>query len=241
MRIGVISDIHSNIVALNAVLRALNAANCEQLICCGDIIGIGPRPEETVQRVMQIPNLTAIRGNHENYLLEGMPTRFPNDEHMTYEEIVHHQWEHALLSPSSVGFLKGLPSRTDFSLCGLHIVAVHYAMDGLTRYIRCIPQPTLEDCRQLFSGIDADVVLYGHDHRASIHQDSQRLFANFGSLGCPALDGNVARAGILALGNGEATAEQILVPYDVDSVLADIDRLAYPASDKVKLFFYGQE
>lgn len=41
MRIGVISDIHSNIIALNAVLRSLNAANCEQLICCGDIIGVG--------------------------------------------------------------------------------------------------------------------------------------------------------------------------------------------------------
>ena len=80
MRVGVISDIHNNVVALNAVLEKLNAENCEQIICCGDIIGIGPYPEETVQRIMQIPNIIAVRGNHERYLLEGMPIQVPNEE-----------------------------------------------------------------------------------------------------------------------------------------------------------------
>ena len=64
MKIGIITDIHNNIVALDAVLKAFEDACCDRVICCGDIIGIGPRPEETVSRLMSVLNLTCVRGNH---------------------------------------------------------------------------------------------------------------------------------------------------------------------------------
>ena len=69
MKLGVITDIHNNLTALRAVVEQLNQMECDKIICCGDIIGIGPYPEETVQYIMQIPNLIAVRGNHEKYLL----------------------------------------------------------------------------------------------------------------------------------------------------------------------------
>ena len=74
MRFGIITDIHNNLTALSAVMKKLNQMECDKIVCCGDIIGIGPYPEETVQYVMRIPNLIAVCGNHEKYLLEGMPT-----------------------------------------------------------------------------------------------------------------------------------------------------------------------
>ena len=73
MKIGVITDIHSNLPALKAIMERLDELNCDQIVCCGNIIGIGPYPEETVQFMLNIPNLIAVRGNHEKYLLEGMP------------------------------------------------------------------------------------------------------------------------------------------------------------------------
>ena len=60
MKIGVFADAHNNAVALDAVLRTLEDEGCEVLACAGDIIGIGPWPEETVQRLMRIPNLIAV-------------------------------------------------------------------------------------------------------------------------------------------------------------------------------------
>ena len=105
MRYGIITDIHSNPTALRAVLRQLDRMNCDRIICCGDIIGIGPNPEETVQEMIGIPGLIAVRGNHEGYLLEGMPAVFPNEENMSYGEMEHHRWEHSLLSEGSVAFL----------------------------------------------------------------------------------------------------------------------------------------
>lgn len=47
---------------------------------------------------MSIPNLVAVRGNHEKYLLEGMPSQYPNDEGMGYEEMEYRKWEHSRLS-----------------------------------------------------------------------------------------------------------------------------------------------
>lgn len=104
MKIGVLTDIHNNVVALNAVLKEFDKENCEKIVCAGDIIGIGPYPEETVQRMMSIPNLIAVRGNHEKYLLEGLPSQYPNDEGMEYEEMEYHKWERGCLSNSQFYF-----------------------------------------------------------------------------------------------------------------------------------------
>jgi len=72
MKLGIITDIHNNAAALEKVLAFLSKENCDRIICCGDIIGIGPYPEKTVQIMMKIPNLVAVRGNHEGYLLGGL-------------------------------------------------------------------------------------------------------------------------------------------------------------------------
>lgn len=96
MKLGVITDIHNNLTALKYVMAELNQMKCDKIICCGDIIGIGPYPEETVQYMMQIPNLIAVCGNHEKYLLEGMPNEYPNEEQMGFEEMKHHKWEHRI-------------------------------------------------------------------------------------------------------------------------------------------------
>ena len=82
MKLGVITDIHNNYTALRVVVEKLQQLECDKIICCGDIIGIGPYPEETVQYLMQIPDLIAVRWNHEKYLLDKMPTEYPNEEHV---------------------------------------------------------------------------------------------------------------------------------------------------------------
>ena len=97
MKYGIITDIHNNVTALRAVLKQLDKRSCDKIICCGDIIGIGPNPEETVQEMIHIPELIAVRGNHEGYLLDGMPTVFPNEENMSYGEMEQHRWEHGFL------------------------------------------------------------------------------------------------------------------------------------------------
>ena len=88
MKLGIITDIHNNLTALKVVVEKLRQLQCNKIICCGDIIGIGPYPEETVQYIMKIPDLIAVRGNHEKYLLDKMPTDYPNEEHMGTQLVI---------------------------------------------------------------------------------------------------------------------------------------------------------
>lgn len=237
MKLGVITDIHNNLTALKATAERLNQFKCDKIICCGDIIGIGPYPEETVQYMMQIPNLIAVRGNHEKYLLEGMPNKYPNEEQMSIEEMKHHKWEHSLLSMKSVDFLKSLPYRAEISYEGFSITIMHYCMDYDGHYIN-YKNPSESDLKKMFADVRSDIILYGHVHCRNICK-GDKLYINVGSLGCPAQDKNLARAGIVNIEHGNVEIEPIDVEYNVNGVINMIDKINYPDADNIKKFFYG--
>lgn len=111
MKIGIITDIHSNIQALRTVLDEFDKIKIDKIICCGDIIGIGPDPEETVQTLMKRKEeLILVRGNHEQYLIDGLPNEIhDNKRKMSLEELQNHEWNHSKLSGNSKKFLSELP------------------------------------------------------------------------------------------------------------------------------------
>ena len=238
MIFGIITDIHNNVAALRAVLDRLHQMHCDRIICCGDIIGIGPCPEETVQEMMRIPGLISVRGNHEKYLLEGMPAEYPNEDHMSYGEMEHHKWEHRLLSAESVAFLQSLPYRIDFACEGITISVMHSCMDTEGHFSGSVRNPDSSDLLSMFAGVDSDIIIYGHDHSRNICKGT-KLYINVGSLGCPAGDRNIARAGVLTIENGNAAIETIDVIYNVDEVIHRIDMIHYPDADNIKKYFYG--
>lgn len=238
MKIGIITDIHNNLAALKAVLKVFERRQCEKIICTGDIIGIGPYPEETVTVMRDLNNLAGcVRGNHENFLLIGMPSIFPNDKMMDQGEYEHHKWEHAKLSEASRKFLSELPYEQFIELEGKRIYIAHYSMDDTHQYINYTPNPSANDLKRMFAGIEADIIIYGHDHTASAVK-GKRWYINCGSAGCPGRDKNIARAGILNL-NGEIEFEPLRVSYDVSKTIAAIDRFNYPDKENIKKYFYG--
>ena len=238
MRIGIISDIHNNILALDRTLNYFEANNCKKIICYGDIIGIGPFPEETVRRVMSLDNLICVKGNHEDYLINAIDNK-PFPVSMESEEAKHHIWEHSLLSEKSKEFLIHLPREKTISAYGINILVIHYSMGSKNNYNNAVQNLTLCQCEQMFDSIDADMVIFGHSHKQSVHQNAKTHYINIGSLGCPAKSKNVARAGMLNLEDGKVIFENVELIYDVSAVIAEIDRLRYPASSEIKQIFYG--
>ena len=238
MKLGVITDIHNNLIALRVVVEKLQQLECDKIICCGDIIGIGPYSEETVRYMMQIPNLIAVRGNHEKYLWEGMPDEYPNEEQMDIEEMKHHKWEHSLLSMESIDFLHKLPYRIDDVCEGYNLSIMHYCMGDKGHYINYTANPSEEDLKMMFGDVRSDIILYGHDHRRNICK-GDKIYVNVGSLGCPSQDKNVARAGVVKIEKGNVEIEPIDVEYDVNEVIKVIDEINYPEADNIKKYFYG--
>jgi predicted phosphodiesterase len=102
MRVLVISDIHANITALEAVLA--DAGEADETWCLGDIIGYGPDPNECVEKVSRLANLTCVLGNHDVAVLGLMPlVAFNGDARLSLE------WQIATLTPNNVEFLRSLP------------------------------------------------------------------------------------------------------------------------------------
>jgi len=104
MRILVMSDIHANYTALEAVLE--DAGKVDETWCLGDVVGYGPDPNVCVEELREIPMLTCLLGNHDVAAIGQMPFHsFNGDARRSLE------WHERVLSPSNADFLRSLPKN----------------------------------------------------------------------------------------------------------------------------------
>lgn len=239
MKIGVISDIHGNIEALQATLKEFDKINVEKIICCGDVIGIGVNPEEAVQELIKRQkNLIAVRGNHERYLLDGLPETIHDDKRaMIPDEIEHHKWIQSRLSKESKKFLSTFPISKSIEIEDRKIYIIHYPMNG-TSFKKHIKKPTIEENEEMFKEIDADIFLYGHTHEFSINTRNNKWYINPGSLGCP-VGTNIVNAGILDISENKVNFRPLNVKYDVEKVIEKIRQIQLPLYKENLKTFYG--
>jgi len=103
-RILVISDIHANLTALEAVIEA--AGSVDAVWCLGDLVGYGPDPNECIALVQTLPNLVCLLGNHDSAALGNIDLEAFNREARQSA-----RWMKSILSKESVEFLASLPER----------------------------------------------------------------------------------------------------------------------------------
>ncbi len=104
MRVLVISDIHANITALEAVLA--DAGAFDAAWCLGDLVGYGPDPNECVALIRTLPQLACVIGNHDAAVLHQIDTESFNPE--ARQAIT---WTQRALNQASINFLSSLPER----------------------------------------------------------------------------------------------------------------------------------
>ncbi len=104
MRILVISDIHANLTALEAVLT--HAGEFDAAWCLGDLVGYGPDPNECVELVRRLPNLTCILGNHDAASIKQIDVETFNPEAR-----LAIQWTRNVLTEGNLFFLGKLPEK----------------------------------------------------------------------------------------------------------------------------------
>ena len=103
-KILVISDVHANMVALEAVLA--DAGKVDQTWCLGDLVGYGPQPNECVERIANLPKLTCIMGNHDYAAISDMSLdTFNSDARKAL------LWQRSRLNITSLAFLSGRPTQ----------------------------------------------------------------------------------------------------------------------------------
>src|SRR5512142_2510689 len=107
MRVLVISDIHANYTALEAVLA--DAGTMDETWCLGDLVGYGPDPNMVVEEVRQLPRLTCMLGNHDVAILGRMElAAFNGDARRSLT------WTSNVLTADNMDFLRSLRHTTDW-------------------------------------------------------------------------------------------------------------------------------
>ena len=126
MRVLVISDIHANYTALEAVLK--DAGQVDETWCLGDLVGYGPDPNAVVEEIQDIPNLTCLLGNHDVAAIGKMPLETFNGD--ARRSLIYHE---KVLSASNLDYMRTLSSNT--KVCGDATLAHGSPRDPLWEYI----------------------------------------------------------------------------------------------------------
>ncbi len=154
MTYGLISDIHANMEALEAVLGALGPVDA--FLCMGDIVGYGAEPGPCIERVRALPRLVCVAGNHDLAAVGEYDLDWFNPLAKAAIE-----WTARRLSADDVSYLRGLPRVAHAE----GAVMVHGSLPDEMGYIT-----TPEEARGCFDAMPGDLAFIGHTHITEYYQ-----------------------------------------------------------------------
>lgn len=214
MRIAVLSDVHANLPALQAVLKDVEAVGLSTIWVAGDLVGYNPWPNEALE-ILRERKVRAIRGNHDRAAL-GADMSWFNELAAAAA-----RWTRIVLTPASVGYLRGLEDRARVSMPDGVIAMYH----GSPRHDDEYVMPWMaSDALVALAG--APFVILGHTHLPMARAFRSGFLVNPGSVGQPR-DGD-SRAAWGVLDTTRRSFELRRVAYDIDKVAQEIRRAGLP-------------
>ncbi len=231
LRYAVLSDIHGNLDALKAVLRALEGQNIGAYVCLGDVVGYGPQPAECLHEIRRYATVI-VAGNHDLAAADRIGV---NAFNVVAKEAI--LWTRSRLSDADVDFLAGLPlaERMD----GFHAVHGTLYAPELFDYVQ-----TCSDAYLTLARMEAPVCFVGHSHvpvtfiggetisyalatTVRIQADC-KVIVNVGSVGQPRDKNPDACYAIY-----DAEQQTVVIQrtaYDVEAAVAKIEEAGLPMS-----------
>ena len=180
MRIALISDIHGNRIALQAVLRDVAKAGVDQLFFLGDVATLGPDPTGSIE-LLHEQNCVCILGNHDEFMLNPKlaQTYTQADEILTAID-----WCRDRLSADHLDFLRSFKPFLPVELgAGQKLLLFHGSPRSHMEVILSTTESSKLD--EIFSGHDAQIMAGGHTHIQMLRQHKGALILNPGSVGSP--------------------------------------------------------
>ena len=213
MLVGVLSDIHGNKPALDAVLADM--PDVDALVCAGDVVGYNPWPAACVDalREREVPT---VMGNHDRAVVTDTGFSFNS---MAGAGV---RYAREQLSDSQLAWLDALP--TERTVDGIRLVHGHPDDPDRYTYPRMFSAALLGD---------EDVLVMGHTHVQHHEQYADGIVLNPGSVGQPR-DGD-PNAAYALLDTETLDVTERRVPYDVEAVVEKVESLDLPAEIGTRL------
>lgn len=220
MRVGLISDIHGNRLALDAVLEDIEREGVDQLVCLGDV-AVGPQPAEALSRVREL-GCPVVMGNWDAAFLGAMPE--PRDK--IGERLVEiGEWWASYLTPADREFMASFVPTIELELGSTRVLCFHGSPKSYDDWIFATTPD--EELRPMLDRVHAPVLIGGHTHVQMIRRYNEQLIANPGSVGLPFREwwprpvriSPWAEYGILSGEDGRLSIDLRRTPFDVKTFL----------------------
>jgi predicted phosphodiesterase len=238
MRYGVLADVHGNLDALRAVLRALERHGVDGHLFVGDLVGYGPYPNECIAEMASLGAI-CVAGNHDLIALGQM-----SDNRCIELARNSLRWTREVLGADERAFLEALPRRA--SVPG-GIVLAHGALDDPQEYTSTEPQ-ALAQLAEVEDRDGAHILVLGHTHRPMAYARRAGWLRPDGACTLPASDAVLlnpgaagqsrelrARARFAVLDLDARRADFFAIPYDIGACRSALRRVGLsPASCHVR-------
>jgi predicted phosphodiesterase len=225
-QLAVLSDIHGNLVALEAALKDIKRHRPERLLICGDHVLNGPRPAEVVQRVRELDAAGAVvvQGNTDIAVADfDYTAAFPWQEEVSAAQRAAAEWANDQLSDEDLDYLRRLPAERRLWHDDTLVLACHASPGSQTNGLALDLDPAVTV--DLVTRSDARVIACGHTHVADVRELGRKLIVNPGSCGY-AFDGEPAACWALltlpTTGDEEPTAELFRPAYDAQAAAEEV-------------------
>ncbi len=229
-RVVVISDVHSNLEALERVLEDVEEESPDLVICCGDVVGYGPRPSECLELVRDVADVV-VKGNHDHATVTGDISMFNVAAGIAVE------WTRRRLSDEEIEYLASLPETETVEVDGVRVFVVHGSpRDPIWEYVFPeTPRGVLKEMVEVAG--EPDVLLMGHTHVPMREEVDGTLVANPGSVGQPRDGDPRAAYAVLEVEDGEVRGWEVRrVAYNVDRTAREIMEVGLPEELGARLY-----
>ncbi|MCE7734810.1 MAG: metallophosphoesterase family protein [Candidatus Heimdallarchaeota archaeon] len=225
-KICVISDIHSNYVALEAVVKDMETREFDAVINLGDLVGYYTEPNDVVEQVRKIANVSVL-GNHDFAIIEPEALLYSTLQEAAKEALDHNK---NLLESDHFSWLKTLPLKIILKTPYATLTLVHGDPVTIFGYIYGLNEELFENSiKQSLKHVTTDYLLVGHSHLQGEYYDNStnRIYINPGAVGQPRDKDPRAAYAIIDL--EKRTHKLIRVPYDIAKVRGQIIDCCLPA------------
>lgn len=228
VRLAVVTDVHGNLTALEAIIADLRRRAVDQVVHGGDLALMGPRPAEVIDRIREL-GWPGVLGNTDELLWRPEEQARQRDRAPQLTTLLRWLFEayapdtRERLGEERLAWLREQPTELRIDDAAI----VHAAPGELWR----APMPDADDqeLEATYRPLRAGTVVYGHIHRPFTRTVSATVIANAGSAGMP-WDGD-NRASYLLIDHGQA--EVIRVAYDIDAEARELLARGHPDADRL--------
>ncbi len=223
--IGVISDVHANVIALEAVLGELRQKKVDTILCLGDLVGYGPSPNETIELVRAEGLMCTLGAADERIAFDFARSKMPREgvADTTLE------WTRTVIEPQHIAFLQSLPVQQKINTPAGRLRFFHGSPDTPTERIDLNQDPVT--ITRLLESNRCTILACGGSHVPYFRRVPSGWVLNPGSVGL-SLNGEPGAdyAIITTKDRGEASIHMDKVEYDFAAVAFDIIAWGLPAS-----------